>query len=484
MSLDTYLRKNSARPDLGGRVPIYYFSKTSSATQFKRLADAKHWVIVDARYVFEEAFLRKYSEQNATTTILACLDNTDDPLLFAPSPDAQDEGFARLCSEMQAHLISIGIDNVKVRLRQFVPEEIPAVVIISQTSDRQERLREALAAAAISAAAEGILSELASDEQRTPAYLNLNSANWLIRALRNIERHTDVGKAVMTGIYNSAVVNAQNLMSEQNTRAMHDQLVQTLGLLLTKEERLLETTRELEAERQQLLSMKQHHLAAKDSRPEHIRLFMITPFDASYGPLEEAIRALFEVHPYYFEVSLARDYTFGDSLLDNIREHFMRSHGFIAEVSELNPNVMFELGAVMLPADERPVFTIRSRLSTREVPSDLREKLRIEYGSLQDSMHQLTDELRNGIEKDGRIVHEQLRNLLAQRRRRFLSSKLLRTLHVRLQEAQLDSLLRQFRTVEEFLGAEPAEVQRLTGLQHFLAQALQGELREFVAETA
>lgn len=81
-------------------------------------------------------------------------------------------------------------------------------------------------------------------------------------------------------------------------------------------------------------------ILAPDARTDHIVMFMMTPFADRYRPVEEAIRQIFERPPYCFEVRLARDYTHQDGLQANIRAHISRAHAFIAEVSELNPNVM------------------------------------------------------------------------------------------------------------------------------------------------
>ena len=54
-----------------------------------------------------------------------------------------------------------------------------------------------------------------------------------------------------------------------------------------------------------------------------------------YDPLEKAVRRVFEAAPYDFEVRLARDYTHEPGLLANVREHILRAHGFIAEISDL-----------------------------------------------------------------------------------------------------------------------------------------------------
>src|SRR5260370_5213068 len=103
----------------------------------------------------------------------------------------------------------------------------------------------------------------------------------------------------------------------------------------------------------------------------------------------------------------------------------IRAHGFIGEISALNANVMFELGAVMLADDSRPVFTLRCKGAEKNVPADLLEKLRIEYNSLADAPDRLVSDIPANLERDGLIITDQILDLLAQRQNRFLSKLLL-----------------------------------------------------------
>jgi hypothetical protein len=205
---------------------------------------------------------------------------------------------------------------------------------------------------------------------------------------------------------------------------------------------------------------------------------MITPFAEEYKQLEEAVRRVFERTPYFFEVRLARDYFHKDGLLENVREHLRRAHGFIAEISDLNPNVMFELGAAMLPNDGRPIFSLRSRGAVKDIPADIKEKLRVDYGSLSDPLEQIAADIASAFERDGRIIHEGIKALLEQRKKRFLSRTLLESSMVRLQPKQIQLLMNSYVTVEDFLKADVSDVVSLTSLPRPIVQAIQGELAE------
>ena len=76
-------------------------------------------------------------------------------------------------------------------------------------------------------------------------------------------------------------------------------------------------------------------------------------------------------------------------------------------------------------------------------------------------------DIRGCLEREGRIVHEQIQELLSARKKRFLSRKLLETAQVRLQSSQTESIMRNYRTVEDFLAADVALVGRQTGVPTF-----------------
>jgi len=477
MSLDDYLTKNSPRVELGNKAPIYYFAYQGSQTQFYRLADARGWVVINAGSVFDEEFLRKYVGRATTTTRLVRLDTTDDPELFEQLDNDEAREFLQLETDMEGHLNRVGPKNILVRMRRFAPTEVPAVIILSQVSESEERLRDLMNTAAwFMSAAEDIAAKALEQSSTKPIFLNLNADNLLIKKLRDIDRQNEMVKEIMTGIFNCAMLHSHNLLTQHNTEVMHNQFVRLFERLIGSHEEMQRMQQSVEQERLQLIDLRKRQLEVGTDRPEHVLLFMITPFADEYRPVEEAVRNVFERDPYYFEVRLARDYVHKSGLLENVREHLRRAHGFIAEISELNPNVMFELGAAMLPEDGRPIFSLRSKLAQNDVPADIKEHLRINYSSLSDPVDTISADIANAFERDGRIIHEGIRNLLSERRKRFLSRTLLETLQVRLQSRNIEALMNNFVTVEDFLDASIDEVVNLTGLSKHIVPALQGEL--------
>jgi hypothetical protein len=311
-------------------------------------------------------------------------------------------------------------------------------------------------------------------------YLSLNADNPIVQHLADLpDRNHPVTEDIMRGLYNSAILYSHNLLNEKNAQIIHEQFIMVLERALNQYSEIGAVQRELEETRRELINLRQRGIEMDAQRPDHILLFMITPFSEEYAVVEEAVRNMFEQAPYFFEVRLARDYTHEPGLLDNVREHMRRAHGFIAEVSDLNPNVMFEVGAAMIGDEVRPVFALRND-DAKEVPADFRERLHIRYGSLDDGVSAITDALRDALERDGRPSHEGIVGLLNNRQKHFLSRTLLSNLSVNLSEDETKKTLGKYHTVESFLNADEADIAQITGIRSHLIPAIQGDLREMI----
>ena len=212
---------------------------------------------------------------------------------------------------------------------------------------------------------------------------------------------------------------------------------------------------------------------------EHIVILTIAGSGDQYRNLEEAVRRVFECPPYYFEVRSTSDYTYKPDRLENIREHIKRAHGFVVEISELNPNIMFELGAVAISDRNRPILPLRSQAATAEVIASFSSQIHTIYSSLNQSVEQLTSEIRQAFQRDGRIVHEGINTLMSHRQKRFLSRTLLENLpRTRLDSQEISSLLKHYTSVEDLLAAEPIAVARTTKLEEYVILALRGAISD------
>lgn len=219
-----------------------------------------------------------------------------------------------------------------------------------------------------------------------------------------------------------------------------------------------------------------HHII--NGQTEHIVILMIAGSGNQYRILEQAVRRVFECPPYYFEVRLTSDYTYKPERLENIREHIKRARGFVVEISELNPDIMLELGAAISDRN-RPIFPLRSQDAAAEVITSFSSQIHITYSSLNQSVEQLASEISHAFERDGRIVHEDISNLISHRQKRYLSCTLLKNLQrTRLEPLEIRSLLKHYTTLEDLLAAEPTLVSRATGLPEYIILPLRGAITD------
>ena len=212
------------------------------------------------------------------------------------------------------------------------------------------------------------------------------------------------------------------------------------------------------------------------------RSFMITPFDDSYKPVETAVRQVFEKAPFYFQVQLARDAYKADTLVKNIQCHIADAHCFVAEISELNPNVMMEVGGILINGDTRPVFALRDKESREKgsAPVDFGDRLTFSYGSRADSSELIAKQIKDQLFKDGRLVHVALKELKKARKKCFLSRTLLEGFReVTLRDDAIETICHKFATVEDFLDAKEGQLETL-GVNKSILQYVREELQELI----
>jgi len=514
MSLEDYRTKNPDREYNGQKkTPIYYFAYQGAVTQFYKLADAKGWTVINAGSAFEEELLEKYAEKH-NVIHLERLDITNDKELFQTPDEKEGKKFEKLEEDIEVilHRDSKGnIGDVKVKTRLFKPEGLPGVIILTPESEAEQRLKRLMSLPIISENIAEIAQQASQQKRSRPVYLYLNASNPMINRLKELteaDRSTPTVREILLGIYNSAILYSHNLLTEWNAEIIHGQFFWMMDRLMKEvvkghaecEKKLREKQAELEKERREKMELKEQISKTDVSKPDYIRLFMIMPFNEAYNKVEEAVRRIFEQPPYCFEIRMDRDYTHTDVLLDNIRQNMAQSHGFIAEITDLNPNVMLELGAAMFPNDTRPVFLLRSEshekeiaadLRTKvskpqselgekseshkkEIPADLKGKLFIPYKSPEEPVESIEKEIQSQFKKDGRLKNEGIKFLLEQRKKHFLSSIFLKKLEdVNLKDGELETLMKKYVTVEDLLKAESSD---LPNMKSNKLKALQEEL--------
>lgn len=472
ITMSEYLTKNSPRLDYNRRIPIYYFPYRGSSAQFYDLANARGWTVINAGGYFDEDFLRKYADSSSDKCELIDISQLDDPHIFERLTHDEQQPYRQFEDIFEGHLKRIGVQDIIVRMRRFEPYNLPAILLGNTESDEElddyiDNVPEIFL--------KEVALEIAKHKSKRKIFLNLNSGNKIIKKLSTMEINDELVQSLMTGIYNCAVLYSQRFLNDKNAKAIQKQFVGLFEELIKVHENYTASQTKLEQSRENTINLQEQFSKLESPKPPHILIFMITPFSEEYIKVELAVRHVFELPPYFFEVRLARDYTHSSGLLDNVRKHMSRAHGFIAEVSDLNANVMFELGAAMIFGDQRPVFTLRNE-DAKPIPADFRENLYVPYGSLTDSGEEIEKRIRSSFERDGRPTHDGILSLIKQRRQRFLSRTILENLHVKLDDQSIGSLLGNYKTIEMLIDSDRKHIEKKAKLPSFIVTAMIGEL--------
>ncbi|WP_406492717.1 ATP-binding protein [Streptomyces sp. NBC_01604] len=445
-----------------------------AARQYFKIANAAKTTVVDASFVFEPELLEAYTRLPGVNLRLVHIDRED-----APSGDAifrqagGEEGMAaqKLADRMSAVLRTPHGHVIRTEAREFEPPDIAAVLRTDARTEAQSKAEEVL----LDPNAPPGIREMAEAVQRmshgTGQRLTINSRNPLVQRLAAYhDSAIPEVKQLMRALYHSAVLANGQLITAHAANAFHDQLQQ----LMSRSLEALELEVRCKALDDRLRAAQGRSRPGSDTT--HRSFFMITPFASRYRPLIDACREVVE-QQWGFELVVASDHQEDHRLLDNVQVLMDAADGFVAEITDSNPNVMFELGAAFADRRERPVVLLRENTSANGtvLPADLQGLLYIPY-SLDDAS--LADHLRTEMSKSS-----SLRELLsAGRHPRYISREHLarRIAALNLTASALDELSSRYRTAQDWLAAQPDDVGRLLGKEH---EGLAGWIVERMRQT-
>jgi hypothetical protein len=363
--------------------------------------------------------------------------------------------------------------ETRVVTERFAPSDIPAVLTHTRDADTARRLEELAVHPSLSSSLSDAVREIFGIQQQRlqPVVLHLNITSPFIERLCQEDFGDPIVQDTWIAVYNNAAMYSQHFLSTHNLEVLHTQTLKLMNNVLT----LRETQRQLNSRLAELGVSSEPHLAEEvlpAQRTPHVSLFVMMPFGSGYAVLEAALREVFEDDPYNFQVILARDRTLHRNLFENVKVHMQMVHGFVADVSDLNPNVMLELGITEDDAGRRPVVILR-RQGSAEIPADLRGLLYIEYelpaASDSDRIAHLVALLRDKL----RTI-EAVDALRQHRTARYLSATYVQKRLSRIQwtEAELDTLCKAFPTIEALEAADQAEIKARTGFDAIVVGVL------------
>jgi molecular chaperone HtpG len=474
ISLEQYIPKN---PMIDGKHPIFYFSYYDSAAQYYRMANEKGIIVINAGRKYDEELLEKYGEQHSEVT-LEKLDVLDKGIFFDELSAEERMTFRRLEERISYHLNhDLGL-NIVLNTKLYNPTAVPAVIIETKVSKTDRELSELLNAPNLRMNFGDAFRGLHEHIRNRPTQLALNGRNTLVQLLAKANLDSDVTTTVMTLLYNNAMIYSHRL-DERDMNIVHDNVTHIMTMLIEAQNEKLNLYNELQKIRKDIRTKNADNMV---NNHKHIIMFMITPFADEYRSVEEAVRRVFERAPFCFEVCLARDKYNADTLVENVKSHIAAAQCFIAEISDLNTNVMMEVGGILMNGDKRPIFALWDTHSTQKRPADFGDRLTFSYSGKSSTTDELVTEITNHLIEGGRIKNTRIEELIKQREELFLSRTLLSNFQeIKLTDSQIASICNKFKTVDRFVSANEEVLSTLGANKHIFLGA-QDELRKILEE--
>jgi HSP90 family molecular chaperone len=446
VTLPEYLddvRRRTDRADV-----IYYYDKPGQEFAAGVVSDTTSIPVLSLWSLNDDAFVRRVAKRRK----FELLSYTELAASVIKKP--QDE------SKFRSLIVACASQKIAADVREYEPAHMPAMLIEDDVLEqRRSRLTEILRESGDSVDAR-IAAELQSTFLRGGAInrdvsFYLNASNSLVQELTKAPFETQ--QAICLALYNVSYMSSMPQIGRAEVQAIYSSICTVLTKLLEQ-------------------SKPPAPLPPEEVACRPTRLFMITPYAESYRRVEDAVREVFESPPYFFQVVLARDFMHESHLLEDIRAHINAADGFVADITGLNPNVMLELGAVLVNRDRgRPVLLLRGNTDER-MPANIAGQLAVSYEAASDSTAQIAGRVRAMVEPNGQPTHRDIVALLQRQTCKALTKRLLAL--TRCNDSEQRRILEHYATVEQLLEVTSEVVFRTTGISPVVAEFIQKQLRE------
>src|ERR1700722_6971233 len=436
----------------GEPVRLPCFTTSSTASQYFEVANAAGRVVVDASFLYESELLEAYTRLPGVDMVLSRVDREDHPDLFPELSPDQDGAILRLAETMSLVLRTPGGGRIRTEARRFEPASIAAVIRSDALTRAQQKAEEVRLDPDVSDDLREMADALAAMSAQQSRRLTINAGNPLIQRLGRQKLTDPQVQKLMMGIYNNAILANRELITSGDAAIFHHQFQELIDRSLD----YLDAQGELETARSRAREEDTRRRAASGAQPKHRIFFMITPFADRYRPLIAACRKGGEER-WGAQLIIASDQQDDPRLLENLELLMRQAHAFIAEVTEGNPNVMFELGAAFTERYSRPFALLRERGASPALPADLRGMLWVDY-EMEDPG--LDEHLSQSLRKNSHI-----RALLdGGSPARFMAPGQLRALlPFSLDQTVIERLAARFPTADDWTEAQPADVAEILG---------------------
>ena len=466
-------------PDEGSPKRLPCFQQGSSAKQYFDMADAAGTTVVDASAFAEPELLRAYADKHKSEVALVYVDREDDPAVFKDIDPDRDKEVRRLAVAMSNFIHPGGTGRLRVEARRFEPNTLPAVLKDSEARQSAMKARVILKDPNMHSEVRKMAEDLIKLTRNTDMRMTINAGNEIIQKLALLDPEDEDVRDLMLGVYNDAILYNAEMMTPRNAQLFHEQFQRLMGRSLefvhqrTEIARAQsEIARERERSRPQRREPRQHKVA-----------FLMTPFASEFDDTRAAIRRVVE-ESLGCELRTADAKTFADFIHGNVKAHIDDADFFIADVTDMNPNVMLELGAVLYGSRNAPTLLV-ARVSKDgekpKLPADLEGTIAATY-IMSSSVADIAARLAGAFDK-----HTKLTALLPpEDRERFVSEEsidsVLKSNGITLPPAVLRALRRGLPTRKAWERVTEDEVGRLLGGQYEdFSRGVLKRIREHVA---
>lgn len=435
-----------------------YVSSHSAANQYFQMADAAKTLVVDAGYPFEEELIKAYAKRADGKIKLVPVDREDDPNVFQELQEQSDLRL-KLLAEYLSQVIRPGdTGRVRADVRYFEPHDLTALIRSTEATTGEMKAREIINDPNSSQDLREMAQEMLQMSRNSSMRLVLNASNPMIRLLAQQNFENPDVLNIIRGIYNSAILYNQELMTPQNARIFYEQYQELMSRSLDyiiQQEDLKRQTETLEKEREAIRKRDK-----KGEEPKHLIFFLMSPLGETYKLFIDTVRDVIE-NRFGCQLFVANDRQYKDTVIDNVRSHMDQAHAFIAEVTDANPNVMFELGAARFDLRERPIVLMRKN-TQQQLPADLHGRIYVNYD--EKTGQELAEYLDAQLRADQRI-----KSLLEKKgRERYISPKFLKEVSrfPHIEEKVWQSLADNYPTQEAWQRASEEKVKTILGREN------------------
>ena len=266
------------------------FTDAQSASQYFRMANAADTLVVDASYMFEEPLLEAYSQLPDIQVRLSHLDREEIGSLFTRLSPQEGLPIQRL-ADMMAHRLKPGGSRLRVEVRTFHPSDLTAVLRTGEGSRAAHRATSLLGDPNVTDELRDMARELLDMSRGASTQLILNASNPLIQRLARQDLSEPGLELLLQGLYHSALIHNAELLTADNTQALHEFMEQLMSHAL----RACEAEKDLQIREQALLQVRTSARPAQAmASSTHRKAVVVTTTDLDHGVLGVALRHVVE----------------------------------------------------------------------------------------------------------------------------------------------------------------------------------------------